>query len=241
MSRESYDAFVRSFPSAELLCQLFGVTSYDALFEKHYREVVRHIRRGEILRVYPSDVSLSRARESGELTSQKGKGDKEIFVLNKELYRKSHDLFEMVRKDFHAAFIVSAMQYIRRQDGRADKGNMLRPVYIFKDGGYGECVLARIGNSLPADKVFRRKLCNELIVALEKNPMYTDIWWEYKIDNDSVWLQPKELTRELKTAMQKLYEEKRAESRFVTENFYPGWEPDKSRDPPDDWQPSDQD
>ena len=235
-SQESYEKFVQEFPSTELLCELFGVASYDELFEQHYKEAVRLIGRGEVLAVYLSDVSISDAFESGELTSRKGKGKREILELNKDLYRKSHDLFKMVRERFHSMFIQAPMMHVRHQDDKPGWNGTPQPVYIFKDGAYGDAVFAYEQAIDPADDALRGKLCRELIAALTKYPMYTDLWWEYKIENDSVWLRPKELTEELKALMQKRYDEERAKSLFVMLPFYPGWEPDKSKDPLDNWE-----
>src|SRR5262245_36874511 len=92
---ESWNAFARTFPSDELLCGLFGVASYDEVFEQHFKKVARAIRRGQILAVYPSDVSISEAIESGELKSRKSKDGKDIFEVDKKLYRENCNLFKM--------------------------------------------------------------------------------------------------------------------------------------------------
>lgn len=238
MSQESYESFTQTFPSTELLCEMFGVKSYEDLFEQHFKEAARLVKRGALLAVFPSDVDISRAASSGELTVRRNWRGKEIPVLNKDAFRKNWDLFKIVRQQFHSAFVGSAMQQMRQQDHAPGWGGAPKPMYIVKNGLYGDAVLAYDHHTLPTDKVLERKLCGELIAALMQYPMYTDIWWEYKIENDSVWLQPKDLTDELKAEMQKCYDEERADSWLVTASFYPGWKPDKSKDPPDDWKPA---
>lgn len=240
MSQESYEAFVQTFPSDELLCGLFGVASYNDLFEQHYKEAAQFIGRGEVLAVYSSDVSIARALESGELIFRKGRGKQKILELNKELYRKNCNLFKRARHQFHSNLIVTVVQQMRWQADMPGWNGTPRQVHIFKDGAYGEVVLAYEQRIVPDDDVLRSKLCRELIGALKKNLLHEDIWWEYKIEGDSVWLQPKELTDELMMAMQKLYDEARARHSLFTVglSFYPGWEPDRSKDPPDDWKPA---
>lgn len=239
MSEESYEAFMRIFPSDELLCGLARVSSYDELFEQHYKEAVRLLRRGEVLAVYSSDVAIARAFETGELTSRRGKGKRDILELNKELYRKSHDLFREVRHQFHSMFVVSSILQLRNQDRAPGWSGTAKPVYIFEEGRYGDAVFEHYPNTIdPADQVLRGKLCHELIAALQKHPQETDVWWEFKIEKDSVWLQPKELTEELKAQMQRMYEKERARTLFVMLPFYPGWNPDRSKEPKSDWTPA---
>ncbi len=238
MSKESYEAFIKMFPSTELLCKLLGVASYDEYFEAHYKTAARHIRRGEILHVFPHDVAIANATSSGVLISRKGWRGQEILELDKELYRNSHNLFERIREEFYSTVVLSAFTLMRRQKYVLKPGVMPHAVYIFKNGAFGDAVRQFDSDVPPIADVLQGKLCHELIVALTKYPLHADIWWEWKMENDSVWLQPKELTDELKAAMQKLYEEKRAKHWFVTTEFYPGWEPDTSNDPPNDVKPA---
>lgn len=238
MSQESYEAFRQMFPSNELLCGLFGVVDYNDLFEQHFAQAAELIHKGEVLGVYPSDVAIADALESGEL-SRKGKGKKAVLELDKELYRKSHDLFATVRHTFHSMFIVSPILQLRNQDRAPEWSGTAKPVYVFEDGRYGDAVFAHYPNTIdPADQVLCGKLCHELIAALQKHPQETDVWWEFKIEGDSVWLQPKELTDDLKAAMQKEYDEERARTRFVMLPFYPRWNPDRSKEPKSDWTPA---
>lgn len=238
MSSDSYEAFITAFPSTELLCMLLGFESEDAFFETHYKAAARHVRRGEILHVFPHDVAIAEAHTSGVLIVRKGKRGQEIFELDKELYRKNHNLFKELRVACYSMFILSAFTRMRRQKYSLKPGDQLQPVYIFKDGAYADPARVKEDGIDTTDKALCEKLCGELTAALTKHPLHADIWWEWKIKNDSVWLQPKELTDELKAAMQKLYEEKRAKHWFVTTEFYPGWEPDTSNDLPDAVRPA---
>ncbi len=238
MSKESYEAFIKMFPSTELLCKLLGVASYDEFFESHYKMAAQYVRRGEILNVIPHDVAIAEALSSGLLIVRKNKRGQELFELDKELYRKSRDLFEMMRQEFHSQFVVVAMTSMRKQRYTVPKGGTPHCVYIFKDGRFGDGIRDPDEGEGPFDDADRLQLCSELIIALTKHPLHADIWWEWRVENDSVWLQPKELTDELKAAMQKHYDDVQAQHRFATAEFYPGWQPDRSKDPPDPMRPA---
>ncbi len=232
MSSDSYEAFIAAFPSTELLCTLVGFESEDAFFEAHYKAAARHIQRGEILCVYPHDVAIAAAASSGELKTRKGKRGQEIFELDKELYRKNHSFFKELRVALYSMFILSAYSRMRRLKYSLKSGDQFQPVYIFKDGAYGDPARLMEDGFDISDPARCGRLCGELMAALTKYPLHADIWWEWKLEGDSVWLQPKELTNELKAQMQKLYDEEMAQTGFVSQDFHPGWKPDTSNDPP---------
>lgn len=232
MSRESYEAFIKVFPSTELLCMLLGFESEDAFFEAHYMAAARHIRRGEILYVFPHDVAIAEALSSGVLKARQRRRGREIYELDKELYRASRDFFQEFRENFYSMFVLSAFTRMRHQRYSHKEGEALEHVYIFKDGAYGYPARLKEDGIDTTDAALRGKLCGELLVALTKYPLHADIWWEWKIEGKSVWLQPKELTDELKAAMQKRYDEEMVRTGSATHEFHPGWKPDTSNGSP---------
>lgn len=101
----------------------------------------------------------------------------------------STTLYTELRHDFDTTLAYSPHRILKDMDG-CDKGFSL--VYVFKDGTPAEwidSVLESYGlNTILPPEAFR-ELCGELIAHYQAGAFFTDDWWEWRTEDNSIWVE----------------------------------------------------